>query len=201
MHRRMPASTPLLRIARLRTACALVALTAACGDDNASNDDGDASSSSSSDGDPTVTPSTTQVDSSGAGDDSSSSGVADESSSSGGSESTGGEPPTSCAQATLPGPIASASWDERFTIAGLAGRDGYVPSAYDIAVDSDGSLLFAGYFRWGDGDAMEAVARHDDDGWHAPMASWGELELPRAGFSAVAVGPEGQLALDRKSVV
>ncbi|MBC8073120.1 MAG: hypothetical protein IAG13_32660, partial [Deltaproteobacteria bacterium] len=189
----MPAIPRSLRIARLRAACALVALAAACGDDNASNDDGDASSSSSV-SDPTVTPSTTQVDSSGAVD-SSSSGVADESSSSGGSESTGGEPPTSCAQTALPGPIAKASWDERFTIAGLAGQDGYVPSAYDIAVDSDGSLLFAGYFRWGDGEAMEAIARHDDDGWHAPMASWGELELPRAGFSAVAVGPEGQLAL------
>lgn len=159
----------------------------------------DSASSESSSGAPTSTASSTTASTSNAtttaADTSGETTSADASSSSASeSESTGGAP-ASCAQTSLPGAIADASWDERFTIAGLTGQDGYIPSAYDIAVDSDGALLFAGYFRWGDGEAMPAIAAHDDAGWSAPMASWGELELPDAGFSAVGVGPEGQLAL------
>ncbi len=190
------------RTSRFTTACALLALGAACADDTSGLDDVGESSSSESTGDSTpstTTPSTTVADTtvadtsgtSSATDSASSSSAGSESSS---SESTGG-PATACIASSLPGPIENAAWDDRFSIAGLAGRDGYIPSAYDIAVDTDGTLLFAGYFRWGDGEAMEAIAAHDETGWSAPMASWGALELPTAGFSAVGVGPEGQLAL------
>jgi hypothetical protein len=109
-------------------------------------------------------------------------------------ESSGstGEPPVArCVADELPGPLSGAQWDERFTVAGLAGQDGIMPIARDLVLDDDGALLVAGYFRWGDGRPMSALARHDD-AWTGAPRGWNAL--PDSGFTALALGPEGELA-------
>ena len=107
------------------------------------------------------------------------------------SGSTGEPPIASCVADALPGTLADAQWDPRFTVAGLAGQDGIMPIARDLVLDEDGALLVAGYFRWGDGHPMSALARHDDM-WTGAPRGWDAL--PDSGFTAIALGPNGELA-------
>ncbi len=156
----------------------------ACGDDGAADGDDDDGSTGPSSGDATIDDSddgeSSDDDTSG-GD--SSDGTVD--------DTTGGPSPNDCTPTTLPGELADATWDDRLTVPGLTGRDGYLPTAWDLAVDDDGAMLVAGYFRWADGERHESLARREDDawwtqpGWHA---------LPGSGITAIAVGPAGELA-------
>ena len=103
-------------------------------------------------------------------------------------------PPTGCVPTSLPGPIGSGQWDERFTLPGLTGLDGFAPFARDVASDTDGTVLVAGYFRWADGAPMQGLARWDGTGWMAPTPNWDGMAMPPEGFSAVALGPNGEIA-------
>jgi hypothetical protein len=111
------------------------------------------------------------------------------------SGSTGDAPPVTCDVPTaLPGRLDTGAWDDRFTLPGLTGRDGFAPIVRDIASDADGSVLVAGYFRWAGGEALEGLARWDEGQWTLPRPSWQGVPIPPEGFSAVAVTDGGALA-------
>jgi hypothetical protein len=86
------------------------------------------------------------------------------------------------------------AWDPRFTIAGFTGPDGHSPTAYDFARDVDGSLLVAGEFRYVAQQRVEPLLRLRNGVWEPARTHW-ELTPPGSGFSAVAVSPDGKLAL------
>ncbi|WP_394823631.1 hypothetical protein [Pendulispora albinea] len=97
-----------------------------------------------------------------------------------------------------PSLAASASfgpWDTSFTLPGLTGRDGWTPSVLDMARDVDGSLLVAGYFRWAGNLRTDGLARWRNGVWEPGRTNWNGLDQKFSGFSAVAVGPSGELAL------
>lgn len=168
-------------VAMRATAVALFGLVA-CGDDGAAADDDDSESSGPGD------TSNGENDDGRSSDDDGSSGV----DSSGGSsdDTTGGPSTNDCMPSTLPGELADAAWDEGLTVPGLTGRDGYLPTAWDLAID-DGAMLVAGYFRWADGERHESLARREDDAWWT-QPGWDEP--PASGITAIAVGPDGELA-------
>jgi len=99
-----------------------------------------------------------------------------------------------CPPAALPGPLAEAEWDPRFTIAGVSGHDGFTPKVFDLALDRDGDVLAAGYFQWLGAEHVEPLLRHRDGAWGPARGDW-QLPVPPAGFAAVASGPDGELAL------
>jgi hypothetical protein len=87
-----------------------------------------------------------------------------------------------------------ARWDSRFTIPGLTGLDGHAPTLYDFAADTDGSIVAAGEFYWLGSERVEPLVRWRDGAWEAARTTW-ELDPPGSGFSAVAIAPDGDLAL------
>jgi hypothetical protein len=171
-----------------------VFMSACSGDDGGSGleDTGDTGGTTGGDGGPddTAGPVTTATDTADATGTDTGGATADES-----GDTTGGPVPTACTPSVLPGALEAGQWDDRFTLAGLTGRDGYFPIARDVVSDVDGSVLVAGYFRWGDGAWMEGLARWQDGAWTVPQPGWADLEVPPEGFSAIAVGPAGELAL------
>ncbi len=90
--------------------------------------------------------------------------------------------------------LARASWDARFTIAGVTGHDGITPTVYDFAVEPDGSVLAAGRFAYHEGKAVTPLLRLKDGNWRPARASW-TREPPGDGFAAIALHEEGALAL------
>ncbi|HSR98722.1 MAG TPA: hypothetical protein VLM79_16815 [Kofleriaceae bacterium] len=88
----------------------------------------------------------------------------------------------------------SGSWDPRFTIAGFTGPDGLAPTVYDFARDVDGSIVAAGKFGYFGSAAVEPLMRLRNGVWAPARTTW-ELPLPPAGFSAIAIAPDGKLAL------
>jgi hypothetical protein len=93
------------------------------------------------------------------------------------------------------GAVAMAgTWDPRFTIAGFTGPDGHAPTVYDFARDIDGSIVAAGEFRYVGSARVEPLLRLRNGVWQPARARW-ELTPPGSGFSAVAIAPDGKLAL------
>ena len=100
-----------------------------------------------------------------------------------------------CPPDEMPGALADADWDPRFTIAGVTGQDGLTPKVFDLALDGEGGVLATGYFQYLGAARVEPLLRAGKDGaWQAARERW-ELTVPPAGFGAVAVGPDGELAL------
>jgi hypothetical protein len=100
-----------------------------------------------------------------------------------------------CPPEEMPGALADADWDPRFTIAGVTGQDGLTPKVFDLALDGEGGVLATGYFQYLGAARVEPLLRADVDGaWQPARERW-ELPVPPAGFGAVAVGPRGELAL------
>lgn len=97
------------------------------------------------------------------------------------------------AQLSFGGAIAGA-WDPRFTIAGFTGPDGHAPTVYDFARDIDGSIVAAGEFRTFGHTRVEPLLRLRNGVWQPARARW-EIPPPSSGFSAVAIAPDGKLAL------
>jgi hypothetical protein len=110
-----------------------------------------------------------------------------------GSGGTGGGAET-CTQSVTASSLASGSWDTRFTIPGFSTRFGIAPAVYDFARDKDGSLLAAGRFDFAGASNVAPLMRWKDGSWQPARTRW-ELPAPADGFSAIAVSPEGQLAL------
>jgi hypothetical protein len=90
-------------------------------------------------------------------------------------------------------PIAGA-WDPRFTIAGFTGPAGRAPTVYDFARDIDGSIVATGAFRYVGRARVEPLLRLRNGVWQPARTRW-ELTPPSSGFSAVAIAPDGKLAL------
>ncbi|MBX5482048.1 MAG: hypothetical protein IRZ16_09470 [Myxococcaceae bacterium] len=100
----------------------------------------------------------------------------------------------SCVPPTLPS-LDNGTWDPRFAGAGFNGHDGNGPTVYDFATDKDGSLLAVGRFEYRGTERVVPFMRLTDEGWQQARTEWGGLTLPGAGFSAIAVGDGGELAL------
>src|SRR5262245_20407070 len=109
----------------------------------------------------------------------------------GGGGDRGGAPP--CDHVGV-GDIDGGSWDARFTLAGLSGHDGIAPAVHDFALAPDGSVLAAGRFQWFEGAPVTPLLRWSNGRWSPAIESW-DIAPPLDGFSAVAVGPGGELAL------
>ncbi|MEJ7731800.1 MAG: hypothetical protein WKG00_21640 [Polyangiaceae bacterium] len=112
----------------------------------------------------------------------------------------GAVPPLPCTPDALPGALADARWDTRFTVAGVAGPDGDAPHVADFARDLDGTVLATGRFRWLGAERVEPLLRaapgQASAGVWAPARDTWEIAPPEfGGFSSVAVGPAGELAL------
>jgi hypothetical protein len=90
--------------------------------------------------------------------------------------------------------LASGRWDRRFTLPGVGGIDGIAPTMFDIARDVDGSIVVAGKLDYLGADRSAPLLRFRDGAWGPARTTW-ELDLPGAGFAAVAIGPDGALAL------
>lgn len=88
----------------------------------------------------------------------------------------------------------AGSWDPRFTIAGFTGPDGLAPIVYDFARDVDGTIVAAGKFGYYGATAVTPLMRLRDGAWEPARETW-ELPPPPAGFSAIAIAPDGTLAL------
>jgi hypothetical protein len=88
----------------------------------------------------------------------------------------------------------SGSWDPRFTIPGFLGPDGHAPTVYDFARDLDGSIVAVGEFRYLGGARVDPMLRLRNGKWEPARATW-ELTPPGSGFSAIAIAPDGALAL------
>jgi hypothetical protein len=99
-----------------------------------------------------------------------------------------------CSPTELPGALADAEWDPRFTIAGLSGQDGLTPKVFDLARDPNGDVLATGYFSWLGSQPVDPMVRRQDGVWQLGRETW-ELPVPPAGFGAMASGPSGELAL------
>jgi hypothetical protein len=90
--------------------------------------------------------------------------------------------------------LAGGTWDPRFTVAGFTGPDGHAPTVYDFARDIDGSILATGEFRYVGSDRVEPLMRLKNGVWQPARSTW-ELTPSGMGFSAIAVAPDGKLAL------
>lgn len=107
----------------------------------------------------------------------------------GGSDGGGGTCSLALDAASLAG-----SWDPRFTVAGFTGPDGLAPMVYDFARDIDGTTVAAGKFGYFGAAAVVPLMRLRDGAWEPARTHW-ELPPPPAGFSAIAIAPDGKLAL------
>lgn len=110
-----------------------------------------------------------------------------------------GQPPPDgnsnvCGPALAASALAGGTWDTRFTVPGFTGQDGHAPTVYDFTRDTDGSILAAGEFRYVGSDHVEPLMRFKNGAWQPARSTW-ELTPPGTGFSAVAVAPDGKLAL------
>jgi hypothetical protein len=94
----------------------------------------------------------------------------------------------------VPADITAGSWSSQLTVAGLGGYDGIAPTVYDFARDHDGTLLAVGYFHWLGSERVEPFLRLRNGAWEPARSSWNR-KPPRGGFSAIAVGPSGEIAL------
>ncbi|WP_394823632.1 hypothetical protein [Pendulispora albinea] len=103
--------------------------------------------------------------------------------------------PRKCTPSLQASGAAFGDWDTRFTLAGLTGRDGGAPTVHDIVRDTDGSLLVAGYFRWAGNLRVDGLARWRNGAWEPGRTNWNGHNPGQGGFTAVAVGPSGELAL------
>jgi hypothetical protein len=118
---------------------------------------------------------------------------------SGGSAGSGGSggsagAPLGCGEAVGVTDLEGGSWDDRFTIAGFSSRYGIAPAVYDFARDTDGSLIAAGRFDFVGGDTVPPLMRWKNGAWEPERTAWA-LPPPADGFSAIAVSPDGELAL------
>jgi hypothetical protein len=102
--------------------------------------------------------------------------------------------PAVCRTDLAAGDLASGAWDPRFTVPGVAGMDGIAPTLFDFARDLDGSIVAAGKLDYLGADRVAPLLRLREGRWQPARTTW-ELPLPGAGFSAVAIGPDGALAL------
>lgn len=176
-----------LRASTVALPIALVALIA-CGDDTtpgSGGSGGEAASTTSSTGAPTTAASGSTGGQGGDGGDGS-----------GGSASGGGgaAPVELCGDAVTAADLEGGSWDTRFTISGFTGPDGFAPAVHDFAVDTDGSIVAAGRFGYFEGEPVPPLMRLRDGAWEPARETW-ELPAPLDGFSAIAIGPDGELAL------
>lgn len=115
----------------------------------------------------------------------------------GGSDAGGGgstTEPASCGAERSAADLEGGTWDDRFTISGLSGHDGIAPAIHDFAVDMDGSVVAAGRFQWFEGAPAAPLMRFRNGAWEPARTTW-EIEAPLDGFSAVAIAPDGDLAL------
>src|ERR1051325_7333432 len=112
----------------------------------------------------------------------------------GGGSDAGSDGGGSVCSVALDAASLSGSWDTRFTIAGLTGPDGLAPIVYDFARDTDGSIVAAGKFGYFGAAAVEPLMRLRNGAWAPARTTW-ELPPPPAGFSAIAIAPDGKLAL------
>jgi hypothetical protein len=99
-----------------------------------------------------------------------------------------------CAPGLTAADLAAGAWDPRFTLAGFAGHDGLAPAVQDFAVDADGSLVATGHFQWLGSERTTPLVRWRDGAWEPARETW-ELTPSLSGFSAVAISPDGDLAL------
>jgi len=90
--------------------------------------------------------------------------------------------------------LAGGSWDPRFTVPGFTRGDGTAPRVFDFARDIDGSLVAAGEFAYLGSTHVEPLLRLRNGVWEPARTTW-ELTPPGSGFSAVAIAPDGALAL------
>jgi hypothetical protein len=110
-------------------------------------------------------------------------------------EDAGGAEDAGTADGGAPDPLGrDGSWDARFTIAGFSGMDGLAPQVFDFARSADGEVLAAGYFSYVGATRVDPLARRAAMGWTSFDDS-GSAPAPAGGFSAVGVGPTGQIAL------
>jgi hypothetical protein len=102
---------------------------------------------------------------------------------------------TTTCSAELPDELATRGrWDEGFTVAGVTGLDGYTPVVRDVAAAPDGSAIVVGYFRWSGTTRALGIARVDGDA----LVAWqgaGDLPPSPEGYAAVAIAPDGAVAL------
>ena len=99
-----------------------------------------------------------------------------------------------CTRAIAPEYLDGGTYDNRFTVAGVSGMDGLAPTIYDFATDTDGSIVAAGKFQYFGGQRVEPLLRYRNGAWAPARTTW-ELDPPGAGFSAVAINTEGDMAL------
>lgn len=90
--------------------------------------------------------------------------------------------------------LGTATWDARFTVAGVTGHDGITPTVYDFAVDADGSVLATGRFAYYDGDEVTPLLRLRDGAWRPAHTTW-TIEPRGDGFAALSLDGTGTLAL------
>lgn len=88
----------------------------------------------------------------------------------------------------------AGSWDPRFTIPGFLRPDGSAPTVYDFARDVDGSIVATGEFAYLGPAHVEPLLRLRNGVWQPARTTW-ELTPPGSGFSAIAIAPDGKLAL------
>ncbi len=106
----------------------------------------------------------------------------------------GGGPALACGDGVAAADLAAASWDGRFTIAGLSSQFGIAPVVHDFATDIDGTLIAAGRFDTLSGAEVPPLVRWKNGAWEPARSVW-EIPPPGDGFSAIAVSDTGALAL------
>lgn len=172
-------------MAFLRTsplALLLIAAAPACGDDSdpSGGSGGGTAASTSSTANQTNATATTST-------------AATSTSNSSASGSTGAGQ-ASCGDGIGADAFGAGAWDRRFTISGFTGHDGIAPGVFDFARDIDGSMLATGRFSWFEDETAPPLMRYRNGAWEPARDTW-ELIPPGDGFSAIAVSPEGALAL------
>ena len=106
---------------------------------------------------------------------------------------------SSCSPAAFPGALEDGTWDTRFTVAGFADHDGIPPIVYDLAIDPGGAAWATGRFHFLGADRVEPLLRTEGGAWTEPRETW-EVAPTLSGFSAIAHGPDGALALATSDV-
>ncbi|WP_394829305.1 hypothetical protein [Pendulispora albinea] len=98
-----------------------------------------------------------------------------------------------------PDPLTRAGeWNPRVTIAGFSGALGIAPEVFDFAKDKDGRVVAVGGVKWFGKTQVDHFAAYDHDEWKPAHGAWSR-PVPETGFSAVAFGPRGELALSTYS--
>ncbi len=101
---------------------------------------------------------------------------------------------TDCNASPLPSSADAGRWDPSFTIPGLMGQYGITPFVYDLARDPAGQMLAVGSFEFAGQKRVGPATRLRSGVWEPLRTSW-NLPLPPSGFSAMALGPQNELAL------